>query len=165
MSCVKLRLAALALVSAALISCGYRPALQQNAPSAFLTEGISVSVAGGREGFILEELLGQRLGRGSGAAPYELTARLTVSERDEATPGAGGIDRKALDGVVNYEIRAASESETIAAGSVAGSASFSVGGGAVASGAARRDAEKRMLTQFADRLYSQLILTAGEWVK
>ena len=160
---IRPRLAALTLALAALASCGYQPALKQGAPADVLTEGIEVAVAGGREGFILEELLLQRLGQSAGSSPYALTARLTVEERDQATPGAGGIDRKSIDGVAEFEIRSAGESGILAAGSVAGTASFSTGAGAVASGAARRDAERRMLTQIADRLYSRLILTAGEW--
>lgn len=164
MLCAKLRNLILFAWLAMLASCGFTPALEQASTSSVVTEGIDVSVAGDREGFFLEEFLERRLGTTGSSSVYNLAVRLDVTERDEATSGSGGIDRKSLEAVANYEIRAKESDEIVAAGIVEGAASYSVAKGIVASGAARRDAEKRMLTEVADRLYTRLILTADEWV-
>ena len=159
------RLALFVLVATILAACGYQPALKTEGFAARLVEGFDVSVAGGREGFVLEELLMQRLGTSPQSASYQLSARIEIAERVAATPGAGGVDRKELEAIADYQIRLAGDSEIISSGSVDGSALFSAGLGAVATGAARRDAERRMLTEVADRLYSRLILTAQEWAR
>lgn len=165
MLCAKLRNLILFAWLAMLASCGFTPALKQTSTASAVTEGIDVSVAGDREGFFLEEFLRQRLGPIGSSSIYNLAVRLDITERDEATSGSGGIDRKSLEAVANYEIRARENDAVVAAGIVEGSASYSAAKGIVASGAAQRDAERRMLTEVADRLYTRLILTADEWAQ
>lgn len=163
MSCFKLPLNLLIIIAVLLSNCGFQPALKKNVTSFPEMGQFEVSVTGGRASFFLEELISQRLGLNNGATKYQLNAELDVSERDEAVPNAGGINRKLLQGEMTYVIWSAAATEIIADGIVSGSASYSGGGGNVASEAARLDAEKRMLTQIADRLYSQLIVTANGW--
>ncbi len=150
------------VLTSGLAACGFEPALRDNPTSAAFNEGFAIEVAGGRTGFILEEFLQQRLGT-PGHPNYQLRVRVYVTERTESVAGAGGIDRFALDGVAHYDIGLPGAVSAGASGTIRGSASYSSGSGEMASGAARGDAEKRMLAQIADRLVAQLILTSSEW--
>ena len=165
MSSVRLRNFVFIAIWAMLASCGFSPALQQGETASVLLEGIDVAVAGDRQGFHLEELLAHRLNSDRESSIYKLTVRLDITERDEATPGSGGIDRKWLRSLAHYELRSAQSDEIIVSGQVEGSASYSVSQGMVASRGAQRDAEERMLTQVADRLHTRLVLTADEWAR
>ena len=147
----------------ALAGCGFQPAFKADAPAAGLAGGFDVSVAGGREGFTLEELLEERLGPATETTPRRLSVSVQITERDHAVPGAGGIDRKALDGIARYQISAGENLPPVSQGAVSGSVAYSASKESVASMSARRDAETRLLTQIADRIHSRLIVTADEW--
>ncbi len=158
------RLAAAVIpVMLALAGCGFQPALRSDAPAAGIAGGFDVAVAGGREGFMLEELLDERLGHAAATASLLLSVSVAVTERDHAVPGAGGIDRRALDGVATYRISAGEDLPPVSQGTVSGTAAYSASKESVASMAARRDAESRLLTQIADRIHSRLIMSADEW--
>ncbi|MCY3879133.1 MAG: LPS assembly lipoprotein LptE [Rhodobacteraceae bacterium] len=151
-----------ALFSAA--ACGFQPALLQDAPAGAIEDAFEVEVEGDRQGFLLEELLMQRLGH-SGSAEFRLNADITLRTTDAAVPGAGGVDRKLISGRVSFEIRAIDRPEILYAGSATGSAEYSTSKSSLASIASQRDAEERMLAEVADRIYTQLILAAGEWTR
>lgn len=155
--------AAVIPVMLALAGCGFQPAFRSDAPAAGMPGRFDVVVAGGREGFMLEELLEERLGHASAASPLQLSVSVAVTERDHAVPGAGGIDRRALDGVATYQISAGENLPPVSQGTVSGNAVYSASKESVASVAARRDAESRLLTQIADRIHARLIMSAGEW--
>ena len=159
----KRRAAAVTAMLLALAGCGFQPAFMADAPAADMVGGFEISVAGGREGFALEELLAERLGHASAEAPLQLSVSVEITERDHAVPGAGGIDRKALDGVADYRISAGENLPPVSQGSVKGSTAFSASKESVASMSARRDAETRLLTQIADRIHSRLMMTADKW--
>ncbi len=154
----------LLLVCAGLISCGFQPALQQNTPGGtVISDGFEIKVSGKRQAFLLEERLLQRLSRPDGAPRYQLQVSLTTNTANAAVPGAGGVDRKALHGMAQYEVRLAGETTVLAQGRVKGVAEYSANREALATLSAERDAEVRLMTQLSERIFSQLVLTASEW--
>ena len=146
----------LLLVCAGLISCGFQPRLCSRTPLGELSisDGFEIKVSGKRQAFLLEERLLQRLSRPDGAPRYQLQVSLTTNTANAAVPGAGGVDRKALHGMAQYEVRLAGETTVLAQGRVKGVAEYSANREALATLSAERDAEVRLMTQLSERIFS-----------
>ena len=143
--------------------CGFQPIYHGDELGGLTMGQFDVVAAGDREGFVLEELLENRLGQAGSSPAYTLSVSLEVTQREIAISGAGGIDRFATEGTALFEVREQTDEPALYAGEVSGSASWTSNQATVGTSAAKLDAMDRMLTQIADRIVTRLIASSGSW--
>ena len=145
-----LSLAALAGLSA----CGYRPVLAPGGPGAGLIGRVALRDPSSRYDFALVEALEARLGRG-GEGAYRLDYTISVESERVAVTQQNVTTRYNLVGQVDYRLRAA-EGGRVASGRVNSFVSYSASGTVIATEAAQRDAEERLMRVLADSLVTRL---------
>lgn len=142
----------------ALAACGFTPVYGPGGAGAALQNAVLVDPPVDREGFLLVRQLEDRLGRTSDAA-YRLSVNLTVDQESRAIDPDGDIRRFHLIGVAKYELRDAVSGEVVRADAVDNFVGYSTTGTTVATLAARRDAQERLMTILADQIVLQLQAT------
>lgn len=154
----------LALAAAAgLAACGFEPVLAPGGAGAGLVGRVAVEAPADRYDFALVEALESRLGRG-GEGAFRLDYTITVETVRVAVTQENVTTRYNLVGRVDYRLLGA-EGGRVAAGQVSSFVSYSASGTVIATEAARRDAEERLMRVLADsivtRLYADLAGQAG----
>ena len=99
-----------------------------------------------------------RLGR-TGDAAYRLSVNLTVAQENRAIDPDGDIRRFHLIGTATYELRDAETGTVVRADAVDDFVGYSATGTTVATLAARRNAQERLMTILADQIVLQLQAT------
>ncbi len=147
-----------------LCGCGYQPVYKKNEPGGMSLGEFEVTVAGsGRDAFIIEELLQNRLGQAGVAPDYTLSLSLWVRDREIAIGGAGGIDRTATDGTAWFRVHDRASGRKLLSGEVSGSVSWSYKDKITGAAMPWRDARNRLLTQIAERIATRLIASSESW--
>lgn len=137
-----------------LAGCGFQPLHQQ---SSLPRGSIAFTAPETVVGYRLIERLEDRLGV-SNAARYVLTTELTIKQETAVVTSGQDTERFRFVGGANWRL---TESGTqVASGSVNGFTSFSASSTAVTTQAARRDAEARLAVLLADRIVTDLALSA-----
>ncbi|MEL6888277.1 MAG: LPS assembly lipoprotein LptE [Pseudomonadota bacterium] len=108
-----------------------------------------------REGFLLVRQIEDRLGRTDDAA-YRLSVKLTLVQENRAIDPDGDIRRFHLIGTATYVLREAATGDIVRADAVDDFVGYSATGTTVATLAARRDAQERLMTILADQIVLQL---------
>ena len=139
----------------ALAACGFTPVYGPGGAGSALQNRVLVDPPVDREGFLLVRHLEDRLGR-PGDAAFRLAVNLTVAQEDRAIDPDGDIRRFHLIGVAKYELRDAASGEIVKADSVDDFVGYSATGTTVATLAAQRDAQERLMTILADQIVLQL---------
>ena len=160
MSLLDRRLLLFGGLTALLGGCGYKPLLGRNGPARDLKGEFAYSVAGGRDGFIIEEMLRHRLGETDSSPDYDLIVSLTTNLRDSGVSGSGGIDRKSIDGIATFEVRDSHDGTVLLNSSVHGSTSWTATSQEISSLTARRSAEDRLYEQVSQRIADQIFAAA-----
>ena len=106
-------------------------------------------------GFQLVQRIEERLGRAADPT-YRLAVTLDVAREDRAIDPDGDIRRLHLVGSARYELRDAATGAVVRAGDVDDFVGYSATGNTVATLAARRDAQERLMTILADQIVVQL---------
>lgn len=111
-----------------------------------------------RAGYLLNRDLESRLGRSS-MARYELAPVITLNTEAIAIDRRNVAGRFNVLGSVRYTLTDRQSGETVSTGSVDNFTAYSARGTPVATRAARRDAEARLMTILADQLVTRLLAT------
>jgi LPS-assembly lipoprotein len=149
------------LGSAALVAgCGFAPAYGPNGAAQSLQGTIAVDEPDSRAGYLLTRALEDRLGRPS-PARYGLAYSINLDEDPIAISSSNVTTRFNLLGRITYALRDLATGEVLTSGKLDSFTSYSASGTTVATQAAERDAEERLMVILADQLTTRLIAEAG----
>jgi LPS-assembly lipoprotein len=153
---------AVLLGALALGGCGFTPVYGPGGAAEGLRGRIAFDAPFDREGFDLVRQLENRLGVPS-APRWRLSASIRMEEERIAVTSQGVANRFQILGRVDYALREIATDATVTSGSVDSFVSYSATRTAVATRAAQRDAEARLMVILADRIADDLLTTAGRW--
>ncbi|WP_299683866.1 LPS assembly lipoprotein LptE [uncultured Tateyamaria sp.] len=148
-----------AFLCLALAACGFTPVYGPEGAGSALQNRVLVDPPIDRQGFLLVRRLEDRLGR-TGDAAYRLSVDLSITQEDRAIDPDGDIRRLHLIGMATYKLTDAATGAVISADSVDDFVGYSATGTTVATLAARRDAQERLMTILADQIVLQLQASA-----
>ena len=152
----------LLLGALALGGCGFTPVYGPGGAAEGLRGRISFDEPFDRAGFDLVRQLENRLG--VPAAPrWRLSASIRRSQERIAVTSEGVANRFQILGRVDYALREIGPNRTVTSGSVESFTSYSATRTAVATRAARDDAEARLMVILADQIADELLATADSW--
>jgi len=143
---------------AALAGCGFAPAYGPGGRATALRGRIEVQEPDTRAGYLLTRDLESRLGRSS-MARYALVPDIVLDSEAIAIDRRNVAGRFNIIGSVRYTLTDRQTGETVSTGKVDNFTAYSARGTPVATRAARRDAEARLMTILADQLVTRLIVT------
>ncbi|WP_299139184.1 LPS assembly lipoprotein LptE [uncultured Tateyamaria sp.] len=139
----------------ALAACGFEPVYGPNGTGTQLQNRVLVDPPRDREGFLLVQRLEERLGR-AGDPAYRLSVELNLRQEDRAIDPDGDIRRFHLIGAATYALMDTSTGTVIRSDRVDNFVGYSATGTTVATLAAQRDAQARLMTILADEIVVQL---------
>ena len=146
---------------AALAGCGFAPAYGPGGGGADLRGRIEVAAPDTRAGYLLTRDLESRLGRSS-MARYALTPVITLDTEAIAIDRRNVAGRFNILGSVRYTLTDLQTGETVSSGIVDNFTAYSARDTPVATRAARRDAEARLMTILAEQLVTRLLATGPD---
>jgi LPS-assembly lipoprotein len=145
-----------------LAACGFTPVYGPGGAGDRLRETIAFAEPANVPAFNLVSRLEDRLGRA--AAPvYRLDYRITTSQSSLGVTGAFDVTRINLIGDVNFTVTEIATGRTLQTGDVSTFTAYATSGSPVATLAARRDAEARLMTALADQIVTRLMAGAAGW--
>lgn len=156
MLCSRRSLIGLVLIGG-LAACGFAPAYGPNSGGSQLQGRVALTTPETRTDYLLNRRLEERLGRGS-APLYALTTDLTLESDGLGTTPEGSTTRVQLIGQVRYALTAAGSDTVVAQGDTRAFTGYSTTGSTVATLAAARDAEARLMAILADQIVDRLVL-------
>ena len=149
-----MRTAALLLILV-LGACGFTPVYGPDGSGTELQNRVLVDKPDDRTGFLLVQRLEERLGRTSDPV-YRLAVDLALGEEARAIDPDGEIRRFHLVGSAAYTLIATGTGEVVQAETVDNFVGYSATGTTVATLAARRDAQERLMIILADQIVLRL---------
>ncbi|NKX45579.1 LPS assembly lipoprotein LptE [Roseicyclus persicicus] len=152
----------LLLAAAPLAACGFTPVYAPGGPGTAVRGRLAIAAPDTRLGFVLVARLEDRLGR-SQAPTHRLSYEIATSQRDLAITGTDDITRVNLNGSLRFRVTEVATDLQVQAGEVSTFTAYSTTGSPVATAAARRDAEDRLMVALADQLVSRLLAGAASW--
>jgi len=138
-----------------LAACGFEPVYGPHGTGQTLQNRILVDNPIDREGFVLVRRLEERLGR-AGDPDFRLGVQLWLDTEDRAIDPDGNIRRYHLIGRATYTLSDYKTEEVLQSRSISRFVGFSATGSTVATLAAQRDAQERLMTILADEIILQL---------
>lgn len=148
------RIGALVLILL-LTACGFEPAYGPGGTGTALQNRVLVDRPIDREGFLLVRQLEERLGRAADPA-FTLSVDLRLAQEDRAIDPDGDIRRYHLIGRATYTLRSSATGDVVRTDTIGNFVGYSATGTTVATLAAKRDAEERLMTILADQIVQQL---------
>ena len=146
----------------ALGGCGFTPAYGPGGAAEGLRGRIEFDDPFDRAGFDLVRQLEARLGRPT-APRWRLSASIRRSEERIAVTSQGVTNRFQILGRVDYALSDIATGAPVTSGAVQSFVSYSATRTEVATRAAQRDAETRLMVILADRIADELLATADRW--
>ncbi|MEM6579306.1 MAG: LPS assembly lipoprotein LptE [Pseudomonadota bacterium] len=150
--------------ASAVVGCGFEPAYGPNGSASRLQGRVRVDDPIGRPAYLLTREIEDRLG----AAPpedaggvYGLSYAITVEEQAVAISSNNVARRFNLEGSVTYSLRDIDSTAVLVTGRASNFTSYSAFGTPVATQAAARDAEKRLMVILADQIITRLVAESG----
>ncbi len=156
------RFVLLGLAATPLAGCGFTPVYGPGGAGNAIRNRIRVEPPQNRLEFELVSRLEDRLGRAD-TPSYILTYGLETDETGLAITGADDVTRVNISGTLSFAVTEADSDVQVQAGSVSTFSAFANTGTPVATTAARRDAEDRLMLALADQLVSRLLAGAHRW--
>jgi LPS-assembly lipoprotein len=150
-----------ALAALPLAACGFSPVYGPGGGGDRLRGRIAFADPSDALSFALVGRLRERIGQGAG--PYRLDYTITRSEAALGITGAQDVNRIRVNGVVSFTVTDTASGAEVQSGSVSTFTAFASSGSPVATAAARRDADLRLMTALADQIVSQLLARAAGW--
>lgn len=148
-----------ALLCLSLTACGFAPVYGPGGTGAALQNRVAVDPPRDREGFVLVRQLEDRLGRPADTA-YRLAVNLDVGQENRAIDPDGDIRRLHVVGGADYTLIDVASGRAVAEGRVENFVGYSATGTTVATLAARRSAQERLMTILADDIVRRLQASA-----
>lgn len=152
----------LLLGALALGGCGFTPVYGPGGAAEGLRGRIAFDAPADRAGFDLVRQLEERLGLPTDPR-YRLSASIRRSEQRIAVTSEGVANRFQVTGRADFTLREIDTDRTVTSGSVTNFVSYSATRTAVATRAARTDAEARLMRILADQIAADLLATADRW--
>jgi len=143
-------------------ACGFTPVYAPGGAGQVLRDRIRIEPPDTRLGFELVSRLEDRLGRAA-APTHVLTYDLRTATRNLAITGTDDITRVNITGALSFRVIEAGSDVQVQAGEVSTFTAYATTGSPVATAAARRDAEDRLMIALADQLVSRLLAQADRW--
>jgi LPS-assembly lipoprotein len=154
----------LALMAALpLAACGFTPVYGPGGSGRALQGQMTFAEPDSGLSFGLVSRLEDRLGRAGAGAVWTLDYSIETSESALALTGTDDINRINISGTVTYRVTETATGVQVQAGEVSTFTAFASSGSPVATAAARRDAEERLMIALADQIVSRLLAGAGAW--
>ncbi|MEM8775634.1 MAG: LPS assembly lipoprotein LptE [Pseudomonadota bacterium] len=144
-----------------LAACGFEPALAPGGDADRLFQAVLVDEPVGLSGFLLTRELEERLGRGA-AARYGLSLSIRVGRSAVAISSSNVTTRFNLLGSVQYALRDLETTAVLVTGSESNFVSYSATGTTVATQAAERDAQERLMIILSDQIVNGLVAQADK---
>ncbi|MCL3881979.1 LPS assembly lipoprotein LptE [Marivita sp. GX14005] len=154
------RRSALFALGALVAGCGFSPAYGPSGGASRLAGNLRVEAPKRREGFLIAQRLENRLGRDD-AGRYVLNVTPQTRQLGLATSVEGTTNRFQITGTARYRLRDTETDRILREGEVTNFTGYSATGSTVATLAAERDAEARLMVILADQIVDRLILSAG----
>lgn len=148
------RLCALLLVLL-VTACGFQPVNAPGGAGSTLQNRVLVDPPVDRQGFLLVRQLEERLGRAADPA-FALSVDLRLAQEDRAIDPDGDIRRFHLIGTAIYTLTDKATGTVLRTDTINSFVGYSATGTTVATLAAKRDAEERLMTILADQIVQQL---------
>lgn len=146
---------------AALAGCGFAPAYGPGGGGADLRGQVEVEEPDTRAGYLLTRDLESRLGRNA-SGRYMLVPEISLDTEAIAIDRRNVAGRFNILGSVRYTLTDLQTGETVSSGIVDNFTAYSARGTPVATRAARRDAEARLMAILADQLVTRLLATGPD---
>ena len=147
------------LSCAALAGCGFTPAYGPGGAATRLQNAVLVDTPDSRPGYLLTRRFEERLGRAD-PARYGLSYSIALSDRAIAISPANVITRFNKLGSVTWALRDLESDKVLLSGKADSFTSYSASGSTVATEAAERDAEERLMAILTDRIITRLTAEA-----
>lgn len=141
-----------------LAACGFTPVYAPGGTGTQFQNNITVQAPTTRDGFLLTQRLEERLGR-AGNAQYTLNYSVRSSVASLAVDTEGTITRFNLIGSANYSLIETGTGRVVASSFVDNFTGYSAAGTTVATLAAERDAQKRLMVMLADQIVTRVLST------
>ena len=148
------------LSAAALTGCGFTPAFAPGGAATRFQNSVLVDVPDSRAAFLLVRRFEERLGRAN-PETYGLSYAITLTEEAIAISGDNVTTRYNILGTVTYALRDLATDKVLTSGKVDNFTSYSASDTTVATQAAERDAEERLMTILTDQIITRLIADAA----
>ena len=160
MLCSSLRLSLAALALGWLAACNFQPVYGPGGAGAEVRDQIAVAAPATRIEFELVARLEDRLGIGT---RYRLDYDLATAQSNIVIDGAEDVNRVNIAGQLSYRLTDAATGAPVDAGEVSTFTAYATTASPVATAAARRDAEDRLMIALADQLVTRLLARAPGW--
>lgn len=152
----------LLLALPALAACGFEPVYGTGGSASGLRGSVVVDAPTTRNSFNLVAQLEERLGRPQ-APIYGMGVTLTVTEEGLAISDTNNITRFNLLGEAVYVLRDLATEEQVFKGTVNTFTAYSASSQPVATLAAERDAQARLMAALADKITTDLLINSGKF--
>jgi LPS-assembly lipoprotein len=149
------------LSSLALGACGFTPAYGPGGGAQRLQNAIALTDPVGRDGYLLNQRLEERLGRGGDTARYRMNVTPQVTQIGMGSTSQGLTTRFQLTGKAKYMLTDPATGSVLLEGQVASFTGYSATGTTVATLAAERDARRRLMVILADQVVDKLLMAAS----
>lgn len=146
--------------AAALAGCGFTPVYGPQGAGGRLAGQIALAEPDTPRAYLFARRFEDRMGRAGPSAAFLLRPGLSVRSDGLGTTSTGSTTRFRLTGTANYALFRAGEEEPALDGRTTAFTGYSTTGSTVATQAARRDAEARLMTILADQVIDALLLSA-----
>lgn len=150
--------------ASALAGCGFEPAYGTGGSASKLQGRVRVDDPVGRPAYLLTREIEERLGAGpplENGGAYGLSYAITVDEAPLAILSNNTATRFNVTGSVTYALRDLESTAVLVSGQERNFTSYSASGTPVATQAAARDAEERLMVTLADQIITRLIAESG----
>lgn len=145
-----------------LAACGFTPVYGPGGSGNALQNRVAFAAPDTPLAFSFVARLEDRIGRADGA-PYLLSYRIDISESALAVTDTDDINRINVAGTITYAVTDTATDVQVQAGEVSTFTAYASSGSPVATSAAQRDAQERLMTILADQIVSRLLAGANGW--
>ncbi|SPF79803.1 LPS assembly lipoprotein LptE [Pseudoprimorskyibacter insulae] len=145
----------------ALGACGFTPAYGPSGGAGVLQSQVRLTDPVGRDGYLLNRRLEERLGRGGPSARYAMKVTPIVTQSGMGSTSRGLTTRFQLLGKAKFLMTDPVTADVLAEGEVQSFTGYSATGTTVATLAAERDARQRLMTILADMVVDRLLVAAS----
>jgi len=149
------------LAAAALAGCGFTPVYGPDGTGAALLGQLSLDPPQDRNDYLLQRRIEERLGQATAGA-WRLSTQIKTEDIGLGFTTDGDITRYNINGTTDYTLRRTGSSEIFRQGKIQHFTSYSATGTTVATLAAKRDAEVRLMTILADQIIDQLLIMSED---
>jgi LPS-assembly lipoprotein len=147
---------------APLAACGFTPVYGPGGSGGAVQGRVAIAPPEDPLAFGLVSRLEDRIGRASGG-PYLLSYQISTSETALALSDTDDINRINISGTISYRVVETATDIQVEAGEVSTFTAYASSGSPVATAAARRDAQERLMIALADHIVARLLAGANAW--